>query len=560
MGNIQSVNSHPKKSDSKNNSSGQSTGKIPQKTLNTIIQEETTEYLKNLTNIPSPKQVELALLEKVNKAIEQENADNREPGNKLRKISALNFAQIADILVHFHTIIRINSAGKNADSDTDLLAVYQTEGEDKGIYSTSEDTFRKLARLYNYSLTQKDFNETMIALRDKIPRKAPNSDKDLIAVNNGIFNYKTKTLQDFTPDCVFLTKSHVNYNPSATNVIIHNNVDNSDWDVESWLQSLSDDAEVTHLLWEILGAIVRPHVPWNKSAWFYSETGNNGKGTLCELMRNLCGDKAYASIPISDFGKEFMLEPLTRASAIIVDENDVGTFIDKAANLKAVITNDVIQINRKFKTPIAYRFHGFMVQCLNEFPRIRDKSDSFYRRQLFVPFEKNFKGIERKYIKNDYLRRPEVLEYVLFKILNMNYYNLSEPTVCKLVLDEFKEVNDPVRLFANEILPQCVWDLLPFSFLYDLYTAWFKKNVPSGTIISKTTFINDLLNTIKDGNEWICKDRSTTIKSSHKMDAPERLIYTYQLKDWYHPYYKGNDIDKLCTIIPASVYRGISRI
>ena len=94
-----------------------------------------------------------------------------------------------------------------------------------------------------------------------------------------------------------------------------------------------------------------------------------------------------------------MLEPLTRATAIIVDENDVGTYIDKAANLKAIITNDAISINRKFKQVISYRFYGFMVQCLNEMPRIKDKSDSFWRRQLFIPFTKCFTGAERKYIK-----------------------------------------------------------------------------------------------------------------------------------------------------------------
>ena len=144
------------------------------------------------------------------------------------------------------------------------------------------------------------------------------------------------------------------------------------------MHSLSDDDEIVQTLWEVLGCIIRPNVPWNKSVWFYSETGNNGKGTLCELMRQLCGEGTYAAIPLVDMGKDFMLEPLTRATAIIVDENDVGTFIDKAANLKAIITGDTVQINRKFKTPIPYQFHGFMVQCLNEMPRIKDKSDSFF--------------------------------------------------------------------------------------------------------------------------------------------------------------------------------------
>lgn len=55
--------------------------------------------------------------------------------------------------------------------------------------------------------------------------------------------------------------------------------------------------------------------------------------------------------------------------------------------------------------PVSFVFRGFMVQCVNEYPRVKDKSDSFFRRQLFVPFMKCFTGIERKYIKDDYLHR-----------------------------------------------------------------------------------------------------------------------------------------------------------
>ena len=93
---------------------------------------------------------------------------------------------------------------------------------------------------------------------------------------------------------------------------------------------------------------------WDKAAFLYSTVGCNGKGTLCELMRNLCGPRTYASTSLVEFGKEFMLEPLMRASAIIVDENDVGEFFEKNAKFKAVITNDVIQINRKYAKPLAF--------------------------------------------------------------------------------------------------------------------------------------------------------------------------------------------------------------
>jgi len=386
-------------------------------------------------------------------------------------------------------------------------------------------------------------------------------DPDLIAVNNGVFDYKNKKLLPFSPEYVFMAKCRVDYNAKAQLVVIHNPDDNTDWDVVSWLDELSDDPEIVDLIWEILGAIVRPFVRWSKSAWFFSVKGNNGKGTLCVLMRNLCGSDSVAAIPLSDFSKNFALEPLTRSNAIIVDENDVGVFIDKVGNLKAVITNDVIPIDRKFKSPISYQFFGFMVQCLNEFPRLKDKSDSFYRRQLFVPFDKCFTGRERTYIKDDYLNRPEVLEYVLYRVLNMTFYTLSEPQRCKDVLSEYKEFNDPVRQFFNEFETQFHWDLLPFQFLYDLYKAWSIKNNPNGTIQGRNKFIQELLNVIKNSKIWYCQDKGTQVRSGGRMEGPEPLVLEYELKDWMNGEYKGGGNPQLMArpSVVKPKYYGITR-
>ena len=539
-------------------------------TKNQTLQKVTNEYLNSLviSSVADIDNIEEELLSKVHEAFDEHNIIC-DKDKKWKAPDSLNFSQIADILAYVFPVKRICCCPQNTDADYDLLGVYVNDAlasyanipEMQGIYITSEDVFNVLAAKFNYTLTRRDFEEIMSALRRKAPRVSRCNDPDLIAVGNGIFNYATKQLEPFDENKVFLTKSQVNYNPNATNILINNPVDGTDWDVESWMSSLSDDPEVVNLLWEIIGAIIRPNVRWNKSAWLYSETGNNGKGTLCELMRSICGETSYASIPLSDFSKDFVLEPLTRASAIIVDENDVGTFIDKAGNLKSVITNDVIQINRKFKTPIAYQFYGFMVQCLNEFPRIKDKSDSFYRRQLFIPMTKCFTGVERKYIKNDYLHRKEVLEYILKRVLEMNYYALSEPSSCTKTLIEYKEFNDPVRQFWDELRDVFTWDLLPFQFLYDLYKNWFKENSPSGTLIGKTTFINDVLNVIKSDDEWYCEDKSKQIRTnSSNMGQPEPLIARYQLKDWMSPHYKGTDVNKISKPAISDKYRGIQRV
>lgn len=535
---------------------------VPAKTRLFVIRKATMDTLHALTaaELKDPTVVESRVLQAVHNEIELENAVRKASKQDTWKhINELMPSQIADIIVYSYPIRRIAGAGKNADEDQDILAIYQYSGEAEGTYVTSNVMFRQLMRSYNYAITSKQAEEVTQAMMEQLPRVTVCKERNLVAVNNGIFDYDTKTLSPFDPNYVFLTKSGVNYNPNATNPVIHNDDDGTDWDVESWMKELSDDPEIVNLLWEIIGAIIRPLVPWNKSAWFYSETGNNGKGTLCELMRQIVGDGTYASIQLSEFSKDFMLEPLLRSSAIIVDENDVGTYIDKAANLKAVITGDVLSINRKYKAPVAFQFRGFMVQCLNEMPRIKDRSDSFYRRQLFIPFTKCFTGVERKYIKEDYLKRKDVLEYVLKRVLNMNYYTLSEPAACKNALEEYKDFVDTTRSFMQEIMPKLQWTLVPFDFLFDLYKVWYKDTVGNDhNQKSKPGFVKDVKQIVMSSYpEWeVCMN---PVRPASNMNATEPLIYEYRLDKWKNPSYHGTDIEKICHPTLSTSYRGIRK-
>lgn len=468
--------------------------------------------------------------------------------------------QIALVIAHFYEICCLSGLAEDFSTGDDPIILYQETGEKAGLYVLDETPVDKLISSYNEMITSPQIKEVRAHLRRILPHRQRTLDKNLIAVENGIFDYEKKVLLPFSPEYIFLSKSQVAYNPSAQNPVIHNPDDGTDWDVESWMASLSDDPEIVELLWQIMGAIIRPNVRWDKLIWLCSTKGSNGKGTLCELMRQLCGRNACASISLSDFSKEFMLEPLVGASAIIADKNDVGTYVDKAANLKAAVTGDVIQINRKNKTPIKLRFWGLIVECLNEMPRIRDKTESFHRRQLFVPFDKCFTGQERKYIKSIYLHRKDVLEYVLHRVLHADFYELSIPQRCKDALAEYKEFNDPLRQFAAEMLPCCAWDLLPFSFLYDLYKAWMKRNVPSGGVLGKITFIHDLLAILPSFPDWECQDRKKAIKPQNRMDWPEPLIAEYNLDAWASPIRQTPSAPNYCMPLLKATYNGLLRV
>ena len=547
-------------------------------TENELIRKVTEDYLAGIdVDIrPAPEQVERELLPATNTAIAAYNLGPRDPSApvgakqqdaypdqkkgdaRLRLRKHLDPYQIALVVRELHHAVGIlwKDAGDDGNFD---IGVYQTSGDNEGTYDVSEDGLTRLIRSYDSAITIRGVYETIAVLRTICEVKARTADRDLVVVNNGVYDYGNKMLLGFDPDFVFTGKVRVDFVENAPNPVIHNDEDGTDWDVVSWMGELSDDESIVRLLWQIVGAVICPGVSWNKSAWFYSTSGNNGKGTLCSLMRNLLGRGSWESISLKDFSSPFMLEPLMRISAVITDENDTGTFVDGAAALKSIITGDPFQLNRKFKEPRTVLFKGFMVQCVNELPRLRDRSESMYRRLLVVPFEKRFEGNERKYIKDDYLKRKEVLEYVLYHLLaETDYYELDEPQACTALLDEFREVNDPVRQFLGDVLPEASWDILSWQFLHDLYRHWFQRNIPSGRPESRKALIADIKRLLPEWHEWSYTDNPVFVPDEMRAQ-PEPLIAEYEVTEWMNKAYRGSDQGRVCMPdLPVRV-RGLVR-
>lgn len=181
-----------------------------QRSKHQVLREVTKKYLDGIDplNPPPPEQIEREILHHVEEEFDLENA-NRGKGRKWKVPERLAPSQIADIMVRLYPICRISCAGENADEEYDLLAIYQSEGRDMGTYVTSENVLAALAQKFDYLLSAREFEEVLRLIRLQVPRRVRCTDPDLIAVDNGIFNYKLKILLPFSPDYVFLTKSHV---------------------------------------------------------------------------------------------------------------------------------------------------------------------------------------------------------------------------------------------------------------------------------------------------------------------------------------------------------------
>lgn len=461
--------------------------------------------------------------------VEAQNISMHGPKTQIPK--KLNFDEVAIIMMYFYAFKNIQMTNRKEDT---LLAVYDDDATSKsyGTYSTLRSDMYRIIDMFAPSFKNKELDEVIEKIERSVETVQTTKERHLFIVNNGIYNQQTKELEPFTPNYVYLTKIPIDYKFNPPNPVI-NSPDGYSWDVETWIMELSHDTDTNTLIWQIIADTLQPNVSRHKSIWLYSEQGNNGKGTLGQLIKNLLGEGNYASLSVDEFRKNFYTEALIGVAANIADENDVDIYIDSIKEYKASITGDDIMIDRKYEKAIRLQFFGTNIQMMNGLPKTKDKSDSFYRRLLLVPFLKSFTNNgERKYIKTDYIHRKEVLEYVLFRALRIEFDEYIVPQLSAELLANYKERNNPVLEFWNEMEELFVWDVLPTNFVYEIFIRWFEKNNPSGKIMSKRTFSDTLNNIIlnEQPQRWQVKtSQNDKIRVENRMDADEPLITEYGL-------------------------------
>lgn len=525
--------------------------------LENKVLERFIAYIEGLDEKPEPSIAEKMLLPEIRQAIDIRNrtADKTDIWSKPARLTPY---QIARVMCTIDTVRSVSYIEGTNDHSRDVLAMYMWEGKAEGLYIFDTSTIRNRIKEYSTALRMRDIEEVFEHLKDMAEQVLVCQEPDFVPVNNGIFNFKTKKLMEFSPEHVFFSKSATNYNPNAQNVSI-TMPDGVIWDCESQMKTVSCDDEQLRFHWQMISAALRPNARLDKAVFPYSTSGNSGKGTFLSILKNLLGTDAYASIQLSKFGKDHELAQLMGKQAILCDENKVGVFLDDASEFKAIVTGDTFSINPKYKDPITTRFSGFVVECLNEFPQIHDRSQSMLRRLIFDPFDQCFTGVERKYIKSDYLKRQDVLEYYLRRALELDYFDeFDVPSICVAAMERYVIFNDPVKEFWDAVESELVWDKQPLAWLYELFKCWFVVAHPSGKVIASRRFRMELVDIATTSGRWACKGLDDFEYISDKdMAGTEKLIHRYKVEKYMSESQKGSpDIDKQCNFVRPTKARG----
>lgn len=396
---------------------------------------------------------------------------------------------VANILKNYCTFILIGED----NPELSPLAVYDL---DNGIYQKGERFIFRLCLQLEYTLTSQQCKTIVHYLTVESPEKERTTDKNLIVVNNGIYNKKTRTLQPFSKNYIFVNKVATNYVKNAKEPIF------KDWNFTKWIKELSDNnASKEKLLWQLFAVAVNSNYISEIAVFFLSEQGRTGKSTFQQLLINLIGKQNSTSLKIKEFESDFKLASAYGRSLIVGDDNNPKDFNETSENFKSVITGDTVLLNPKGKEPFSTILTPFVVQSMNGLPRFKDITDGLQRRLRIILFNHSYKGDKNnRSIKEKYIFDKRLHEFILSKVISMDFEEVEDTAESQQAIHELVLENSAVLAFFDDPFQELESERLPMKFLFKYFQAWSDyDNQP--TKMKQNTFTKEM-KTIAERNGW----------------------------------------------------------
>lgn len=273
------------------------------------------------------------------------------------------------------------------------------------------------------------------------------SDANLIAFNNGVYDLVTGELKPFSTDIVITNKIPWDYKPDAYSEL-----------ADSTLNKLAcDDAAIRALLEECIGYCFYRRNELGK-AFILTGDKSNGKSTFLDCVKAILGDRNISALDLKELGDRFSTSMMFGKLANIGD--DIGDdFLQgsQVATFKKVVTGNRIKAERKGQDPFEFNPFIKLLFSANDIPRMKDKSGAVLRRLVIIPFNATFSKDDPDYepfIKYK-LTQEEPIEYFirlgvegLKRVIINNGFTKSDKVQNQL--DEYEEENNPILAFIND--------------------------------------------------------------------------------------------------------------
>lgn len=305
-------------------------------------------------------------------------------------------------------------------------------------------------------------------------------------------------------------KLATDWNPDAKNVTFTAD-DGYEWSVDKGLDDITEDGEgkasTTRALWEMANSCIRgTGFGHNPICTDGTRLGNGGGGkstwlkiiaAVIDLITNTLAIFRNIDILCDD---EFGLQGLENMILAIFgnesgsnDKKGDNGGIKNATRWKAIMRHETLSINRKCLPIVDTRIMAAFIGAVNGGMKIQSNDAAVWRTMFALMFPKrltaetdaNGNPIDRTYICNDYAKRKEVREYVLYKALSLGAITDYNPEAIvrgeknlALVRTERNTVYEYMTEWGSTVLG----DRHILDFVFDHYRLWCSQTNHRGGV------------------------------------------------------------------------------
>ncbi|HJW19788.1 MAG TPA: phage/plasmid primase, P4 family [Candidatus Nitrosotalea sp.] len=257
---------------------------------------------------------------------------------------------------------------------------------ENGVYvSNGENKIKKILLQINPDLRIHEIKEIIEKIKQitYTPRVDFDVNEFQICVNNGILDVRTGQLTSHNPSKLFRTRIPVTFDPKARSVKFVKFLQTAlplPWDYIDKMEAFS-----TGLI---------KNSPKLESLFFETGAGNNGKSTFFTILNWFYGKENYSTVSIHDFIKNRFAKARLENKLINTFPDIENDSLDNFGLLKALVSGDEIDIERKYENPYSFVNHAKMFFSANELPEIKEKTFATFKRirltqwtQIFVKSE-----------------------------------------------------------------------------------------------------------------------------------------------------------------------------
>ena len=386
--------------------------------------------------------------------------------------------EFADNLINAFNIITVNGQ----------LYIY-----DDGYYQQDERIIeRKMIDLYP-SIMQKQRNEVLAYIRIKthIPAEDLKVNPYIINLKNTRLDIRTGNALPFNHEAIEFDRIPVTYDPSAYCA-----------DTDKVLNKVFlGDRAVINLFEEMLGACIIKHSRYQKGFILYGG-GSNGKSTILDMIKRFLGKNNYSTIELDKLTTDkFAAAELENKLANIGDDIN-NSAIKDTGTLKKLLSGDSLLVQRKNERPFMLEPYATHIFSANQIPRSFDKTQGFYRRWIFIPFNAVFDKTDPDYdpMIEDKLTTDNALSYMLNLAIRgaqrlMKNRGFTEPASVREALEQYINENSTTLSWIDDagITLDSVLETSTDQ-LYSDFVDWCKNSgIKSAYITGKKGFYNELI-------------------------------------------------------------------